>query len=121
MASVGEISGEKLGKLGVTIDEEEFGGAVRVWHCYKFNSYNSNNPASFCRGQSATSALPANLYSWLTETICGRKLRLGATVSHPLPRRDPEPLNSCPTSPCLLTSSPVQKIPPAAAPMPGAL
>src|SRR5437868_12032279 len=75
MASVGEISGEKLGKLGVTIDEEEFGGAVRVWHCYKFNSYNSNNPASFCRGQNATSALPANLYSWLTETICGRKLR----------------------------------------------
>jgi hypothetical protein len=51
MASVGEISREKLGKVRVTIDEEEFGGAVGVLHCYKFNNYNSNNLASFCRGQ----------------------------------------------------------------------
>jgi hypothetical protein len=51
MASFGEIGGEKFGQLGVTIDKEEFGGAVRLLHCYKFNSYNSNNLASFCRGE----------------------------------------------------------------------
>jgi len=50
MASFGEIGGKEFGKLGVTIDEEKFGGAVMVLHCYKFNSYNSNNPASLSRG-----------------------------------------------------------------------
>ena len=46
MASFGEISGEKFGDLGIRIDEEEFGGRIMVLHCYKFNSYNSNNLAS---------------------------------------------------------------------------
>jgi hypothetical protein len=49
MASFGEISSEKFGKLGVTIDEEEFDGGIMGLHCYKFNSYNSNNLATFPR------------------------------------------------------------------------
>jgi hypothetical protein len=56
MASFGEISSEKFGKLGVTIDEEEFGGGIMVLHCYKFNSYNSNNLASLSRAQIRQSA-----------------------------------------------------------------
>jgi hypothetical protein len=47
MASFGEISGEKFGKLGVTIDEEEFGGGIMGLHFYKFKSHNSSNLASF--------------------------------------------------------------------------